>query len=132
MDILVNLEINVMTLDVGNLIDLNRRINFANYLSIVINIDILCLTKTWLTDDIPDEVMFLKNYTIRRNDRVSNNYKTKHDGVLIAVKNITHAKLKLENEFGAIKIEQEALSLYSVVCTIHQRQASTYGKTKTC
>ena len=45
------------------------------------NMDILCLTETWLTDDIPNE-----EFMIHRKDQKTDNHKTKHGGVLIAVR----------------------------------------------
>ena len=72
------------------------------------NIDILCLTETWLTDDIPNEGFFLKEFMIHRNDRKTDNHKTMHGGVLIAVRNgISHEsrELKITDEYVVVKIE---------------------------
>ena len=72
------------------------------------NMDILCLTETWLTDDIPNEGLFLKEFMIHPNDRKTDNQKTKHGGVLIAVRNsISHERVELKNtdEYVVVKIE---------------------------
>ena len=71
------------------------------------NMDIQCLTETWLTDDIPNEGLFLKEFMIHRNDRKTDNHTTKHGGVLIAVKNsISNEKVELKNadEYVVVKI----------------------------
>ena len=72
------------------------------------NMDILCLTETWLTDDISNERLFLKEFMIHRNDRKTDNHKTKHGGVLNAVKNsISNERVELKNtdEYVVVKIE---------------------------
>ena len=72
------------------------------------NMDILSLTETWLTEDIPNEGLFLKEFMIHRNDRKTDNHKTKHGGVLIAVRNsISHERVELKNtdEYVVVKIE---------------------------
>ena len=72
------------------------------------NIGILCLTERWLTDDIPNERYFLKEFMIHRNDRKTDNHKTKHGGVLIAVRSgISHERGELKNtdEYVVVKIE---------------------------
>ena len=57
--------------------------------------DILCLTETWLTSHVPDEALFLKEFELHRADRHSE-AKTKHGGVLIAVKHeLNHSRCKI-------------------------------------
>ena len=57
--------------------DLKLRIKYANCVSIEKHLDIICLTETWLTCDIADEVLFLEDYTIPRRDRKSDPQTTK-------------------------------------------------------
>ena len=49
----------------------------------------------------------MKNYTIHRNDRETVDHKSKHGGVLVAVKNLPHERidLKTKNEYVAIKVK---------------------------
>ena len=51
------------------------------------NYDLICLSKTWLTSEIPNSALFLPAYTIYQKDRVCENFRSKHGGVLIAIKN---------------------------------------------
>ena len=99
---------------------------FSNCVSLE-NIDILCLTETWLTEDIPNEGLFLKNYTIHRKDRKTENHKTKHGGVLIAVKGIPHERIDLKstNEYVAIKFDLPESS-FIVCCCYNPPKSSPY------
>ena len=53
---------------------------------------IICLCETWLTENVTLASLFLENYQVYSNDReTSDNRKTKHGGVIIAIKNeISH------------------------------------------
>ena len=59
----------MLTYNVQSLIDLKRRISFANRVSIENDLDIIFLTETWLTSDITDEAFFLEDFTIHRTDK---------------------------------------------------------------
>ena len=59
------------------------------------NYDILCLTETWLTSNVPDEVLFLKEFELHRAD-IHSVAKTKLGGVLIAVKDeLNYSRCKI-------------------------------------
>ena len=94
----LNSQINVLTFNVRNLLGLIRRSNFANCLAIENNLDILTLTETWLTNDKPDESLFLNDYTIYRNDRTTENNKFYDGGVLIAVKSMPPERIFLDTK----------------------------------
>ena len=76
-------------------------------MSIENDLDIICLTETWLTSDITDEAFFLEDYTTHRRDRKSIPHKIRHGGVLIAVRNIPHERVTLnsENEYVVINVK---------------------------
>ena len=58
--------------------------------------DIICLSETWLTENIPDNALFLPAHIITRCDRPTNSTKSKHGGVLIAVKqSLAFTKLEI-------------------------------------
>ena len=82
----------ILTFNARSLLDLKRRYSFSNCVKTENDLDILCITETWLTDDVPDESLFLKEYAIHRKDRLTDNHKSKHGGVLIAVKNLPHER----------------------------------------
>ena len=70
---------------------------FSNSISKT-NYDLICLSETWLTSEIPNSALFLPAYTIYRKDRVCENFRSKHGGVLIAIKNqIPHEEVVLHN-----------------------------------
>ena len=79
-------EVSILTFNLHKFIDLPGRFAFANAI-IPYNPDILRLTETWLTEEVPNEALFLKNYVIHKNDRTSKCGVSKHGGVLVAVKN---------------------------------------------
>ena len=58
--------------------------------------DIICLSETWLTENIPDNALFLPAHIITRCDRPTNSTKPKHGGVFIAVKqSLAFTKLEI-------------------------------------
>ena len=81
------------------MIDLNKRIKFADYIY-RLDFDVLLLTETWLTTDIKSAELFLPDYDIIRGDRPTESDElnqiqsdkptesdaSRHGGVLIAVK----------------------------------------------
>ena len=50
------------------------------------NFDILCVSETWLTKEIPDAELYLPNYTLYRSNRPAKEGSTLHGGTMIAVK----------------------------------------------
>ena len=67
--------------------------------------DVICMTETWLTNNHPDELLDLDNFTIFRKDRDNGN--NGHGGVLIAVKSKLNPNLisiETELELCFIKI----------------------------
>ena len=84
------------------MIDLNKRIKFADYVY-RLDFDVLLQTETWLTTDIKSEELFLPVYDIIRGDRPTESEElnqiqsdkptesdaSHHGGVLIAVKKTT-------------------------------------------
>ena len=92
-------EVSILTFNLHCFIDLPRRFAFANAI-IPYNPDILCLTETWLTEEVSNKALFLKNYVIHRNDRTSKSGVSKHGGVLVAVKdNIQSEELFVKNTY---------------------------------
>ena len=91
---------------------MKRRANLANCLATENNLDILCLTETWLTD-VQNESLLLKDYTIHKKDRKTIDNISKDRGVLEAVKNIPHERIDMqwENEYVAIKVKPKDVSI---------------------
>ena len=58
-------EVSILTFNLQSFIHLQRRFAFANAI-IHYNPDILCLTKTWLTEEVLNEALFLQNYDFYR------------------------------------------------------------------
>ena len=58
-------EVSILTFILQSFIHLQQRFAFANTI-IPYNRDILCLTKTWLTGEVPNEALFLQNYDFHR------------------------------------------------------------------
>ena len=57
----------------------------------------LCITETWLTENITDAALFLRSFQIHRTDGFSGKGKSKNGGCLIAVtKNIPSCKIETE------------------------------------
>ena len=56
-----NSEFIIITNNVGKLIDLKRRSNYVNCLSIENDLDIMCLAETWLISDSKDERFSLED-----------------------------------------------------------------------
>ena len=93
---MTNPQKKVLIFNARNLIGLNRRSNFDYCLAIENNLYIVCLTEAWLTNGIPDESLFLNEYTVLRNDRNTENHKSKFGGVLIAIESMPHQRIFLE------------------------------------
>ena len=93
---------------------------FSNSISKT-NYDLIFLSETWLTSEIPNSALFLPAYTIYRKDRVCENFRSKHGGVLIAIKNqLPHGEVVLHNckkRFNGIKTLYNP-EVYTSVCNI--------------
>ena len=50
------------------------------------NIILICLTETWLTEQVDDAELFLPNYELFRSERASAGHISRHGGVLIGVR----------------------------------------------
>ena len=75
-----------MTFNARSPLNLERRQCFANSIC-CLNFDILCITETWLTIDVPANSLFLSNFSILRIDRPKKiDFSSSHGGVLIAFK----------------------------------------------
>ena len=82
--------------NVRSILDFKRRTDFANAVNACDHYDILCLTETWLTDDIPDSGLFLGKYLLHRSDREQSHGRSNHGGVLIAITStIQHQRLTI-------------------------------------
>ena len=90
----------LLSFNVRSLLDHKRRAALANCL-LPIDYDILCLTETWLTENLSNFSIFLNNFEIYRRDKTptQSTGSTKHGGVLIAIgKNINHEIVSLDVE----------------------------------
>ena len=84
---------NILTYNARSLLDLNKRTKFANVMTSV-SLDVICITETWLTPDIPNAALFLPNYHIYRSDRkIDETRITKHGGVMIAINSHVNHKI---------------------------------------
>ena len=67
-------------------LNLERRQCIANSIC-CLNFNILCITETWLTNDVPANSLFLSNFSILRSDGPKKmDFSYSHGGVLIAFK----------------------------------------------
>ena len=79
--------VTLLSFNVRSLLDPKRRAALANCL-LPLDYDILCLTETWLTENVSNFSIFLNNFEIFRRDRTptQSTVSTKHGGVLIAIR----------------------------------------------
>ena len=71
--------------NVRSILDITRRQTLANSLALQ-DIDIVCLSETWLTSAISNNSLFLNQFNVFRGDRPSKSGdKTSHGGTLIAL-----------------------------------------------
>ena len=68
-----------------SLLNLQKRVTFANFVAMS-NIILICLTETWLTEQVDDAELFLPNYELFRSERASAGHISEHGGVLIGVR----------------------------------------------
>ena len=108
-----------LTYNTQSIIDLKRRSKFAKCVSIENDLDIICLTETWLTSDITVEAVFLEDYTIHRRDKKSDPHKTKQGGVLIAVRNLPHERVTLNSENEEVVIYVKPKNVSMLICCLY-------------
>ena len=87
----------ILLYNVGNILDIQRRLIFSKALLITSQFGMVCLTVTWLTNDFPDSCLFFGDNPIHRQDRAT---KSSSDinpcGFFVAVKpEISHERLEL-------------------------------------
>ena len=76
----------------------DRRRIFSNFL-LVNAVDIVCISETWLTDDIAEGELFIPQYQCFLSNRKAKSGTTAHVGTMICVKNeINSEKVKLNLE----------------------------------
>ena len=107
-----------------SLLDFRRQQIFANEIAKK-NYDVLCLTETWLTSDVPDNAFFLTGYTIHRTDGRTENHNSKHGGVLIAVKDIPHYRLKNTTHSESVSIALKTPTESLVICCMYNPPKSS-------
>ena len=125
---------NILTYNARSLLDLNKRTKFANVMTSV-SLDVICITETWLTPDIPNAALFLPNYHIYRSDRkIDETRITKRGGVMIAINSYVDQSLKLYAQtMTTLFVNSHATTMtlyYSAVYTMPPFQAPISG-TKT-
>lgn len=62
---------NLPTILIANVRSVNGKVDELNAICNVNNIDIMCITETWLKQCIPDTAVSLPNFALLRNDRLS-------------------------------------------------------------
>ena len=62
-----------------------RRQKFANFV-LLNNLDIVCISESWLIEKMDDSELYLNDYDIYRSDRKTDTNNTRHGGTLICVK----------------------------------------------
>ena len=89
----------------------------------------MCITETWLTTEVTNEALFLPSYFIYRKDRKITDFKSKHGGVLIAVKSsLKHENVDIpliHDEFIVVKINLLMFALI-ICCIYHAPEQSNY------
>ena len=78
-------ELGALWYNVRSLLKLERRQTFSNSI-ILKNFDIICLSETWLKNEIRNSEVFLGNYKCFLSNRRSSLQSTSHGGILIGVK----------------------------------------------
>ena len=108
-------------------LDIERRMALSNAL-IYSSYDVLCLTETWLNSHVPDEALFLGKFELHGADCPSV-AKTKHGGVLIAVKqelNQSRCKINIaHDDFICVSIDL-AVTVLQICCIYNPPTGSPY------
>ena len=109
-----------------SILEHQRRTHFANSIQTKNLYEVLCLTETWLTENIPDAALFLPCYEIHRKDRPSSNGKSRHGGVLIAISNCI-PNCAIESDFNDCVIVRLSIQRPVIICCIYSSpKDSTY------
>ena len=127
----------ILLYNVRNILDIQQRLSVSNALQINSQYDIVCFTETWLTNDIPDSVLFLGDYIIHRQNKTSKNSSATNDGcVLIAVKpEISHDRMELKiliEKAFVLKYKEDAKASLCLVCIALQNQPKTKRLSSYC
>ena len=73
---------------------LSNAVSLSNYY------DLLRSTETWLLSAIPDTAFFLDSYSLHINVRLSTDAKSRHGGVLKAVKShFRHTRIRIDSNY---------------------------------
>ena len=80
----------------------------------------MCITEKWLTAEVTNEALFLHSYFMYPKDSKITDFKSKHGGVLIAVKSsLKHKNVDIpliHDDFNVVKIN---ISMsYLIICCI--------------
>ena len=79
---------NILVYNTRSILSIDKRFIFSNTIFYRQAYDIICLTETWLTNDVPDGALFLNGYSLLRSERPAKaNGNSSHGGVLIAIRN---------------------------------------------
>ena len=111
----------ILTFNVRSLIEMSRRTCLANSICLSNKHDILCLTETWLTDEVRSENFFIPEFKIYRCDRPSITYQTKHGGVLIAIRNNSkHQHVPINSNIEQVTLRLiDFENLSSLICCVY-------------
>lgn len=94
----------------SNVMSLAPKIDELREVSKQIDVDLICITESWLQNHIHDNVVEISGYNIVRRDR----YQGEHGGVCVYVKNVIKYDILSElvnNEFEAIWLKLRPLRL---------------------
>ena len=112
-------------MNVRSLIDIKRRLFLANQIATA-DSDIICLSESCLTSEIPDRALFAPECIIHR-DR-SSDLNTKHDGVLVAIRDFRQNSLQIDTQVECVTIEILTKNSRIVICcTYNQLKAVPIG-----
>ena len=110
----------ILSFNVRSIVSFESQTLFANSVHEG-NYDIICLSKTWLVPEVPDEALFLTNNTAYRADRLSSVVKTKHGGVLIGIKpSISHELVQLDATFEESLFIRVNASQHFLICCLYK------------
>ena len=102
------------------------KVHFIQSLSIAKDIDVFCITETWLTDLIYDQEILPSNFTIYKQNRAS-----RGGGVLIGVSNLIPARRFITNSSSQVA-EHMCIELLTnpptLICCIYIPPNLNYSK----
>ena len=101
--------------------EMSRRTCLANAICFSNKHDILCLTETWLTDEVRSETLFIPEFEIYRCDRPSKNYQTKPGGVFTAIRNNSkHQHVPINSNIEQITLRLiDFENISSLICCVY-------------